>query len=263
MHSKNFSFFYLGLLLLSSLILLFIIAPLVGMFLHTGGKEITEVIADKEVRESIWLTLSVSFMATLIFAIPAIPLAYILAKTEFPGRRIISGIVDLPVVIPHSAAGIALLGVISRGTFVGNAAEYAGIRFIGTPFGIGLAMAYVSLPYLINSARDGFSAIPDRIEKAALSLGASRKRTFFEISLPLAKRSIFTGSILMFARGMSEFGAVIIIAYHPSVTPVLIYDRFASYGLDYARGTAVVFICISLVVFVILSFLSSKKEKVR
>jgi molybdate/tungstate transport system permease protein len=260
---KNFSIFRLSFLFFSSLILLFIIAPLAGMFLRTSGHDIAQVIGDKESRESIWLTLSVSFITTLLFSLPAIPLAYVLAKSDFPGRRLLNGIVDLPIVIPHSAAGIALLGVIARGTLVGNAAESLGIGFIGTPFGIGLAMAYVSLPYLINAARDGFSAIPERLEKAALSLGASRRRTFFEISLPLAKRSIFTGMILMFARGMSEFGAVIIIAYHPSVTPVLIYDRFASYGLNFAQGIAVVFITITLIVFVGLSFLSSKKEQVR
>nr|MCU0363727.1 hypothetical protein [Bacteroidales bacterium] len=83
---------------------------------------------------------------------------------------------------------------------------------------------------------------------------------FFTISLPLAWRSIVTGFVMMFARGMSEFGAVVIIAYHPMIAPVLIYDRFSSYGLSYARPAAVVFIVVALVIFTILRLLSDNRK---
>jgi molybdate/tungstate transport system permease protein len=247
------------LLILSSLVLLFLVAPLLGMFLQTGIGEFFETANDKEVQDSIWLTIWVSFLATFFFAVAAVPFAWLLARKSFPLKSIVQGIIDLPVVLPHTAAGIALLGFISRDGLLGRAASAAGINLVNNPAGIALAMAFVSLPFLINSARDGFAAVPERLEKAALNLGASRSRVFFTISLPLAWRSIITGFVMMFARGMSEFGAVVIIAYHPMIAPVLIYDRFSSFGLNYARPAAVLFIIVALVVFTILRLLSEKR----
>jgi molybdate/tungstate transport system permease protein len=247
-------------MILSSLVLLFIIAPLAGMFIHTSGTQLLETIKDKEVHSSVWLTLWVSFAATLFFASGAVPLAWILARRKFPLKNIIQGVIDLPIVLPHTAAGIALLGFISRDGFLGKAAGIVGLDLVNHPAGIALAMAFVSIPFLINAARDGFSAVPERLEKAALNLGASQSKVFFTISLPLAWRSITTGFIMMFARGMSEFGAVVIIAYHPMVAPVLIYERFGSYGLNYARPAAVIFILVALLFFITLRLLSSKRK---
>ena len=250
------------LLLLSSLVLLFLIAPLAGLFIHTGSKELFETAGDKAVQESIMLTVWVSFAATLFFSIGAIPFAWLLARKNFPLKSVVQGIIDLPVVLPHTAAGIALLGLIAREGPLGKAASLIGLNLVNNPAGIALAMAFVSLPFLINSARDGFAAIPERLEKAALNLGASNSRVFFTISLPLAWRSIITGFVMMFARGMSEFGAVVIIAYHPMIAPVLIYDRFSSFGLKYARPAAVLFIMVALIVFTILRLLSEKRNPV-
>lgn len=250
-------------LILSSLVLMFIIAPLAGLFMHTSGKQLFEAVSDKEIHQSVWLTLWVSFAGTLLFAICAVPFAWILARKKFPAKSVIQGIIDLPMVIPHTAAGIALLGFISRDGMLGKAASSLGLNLVNHPSGIALAMAFVSIPYLINSARDGFAAVPERLEKAALNLGASQSRVFFTISLPLAWRSIITGFVMMFARGMSEFGAVVIIAYHPMIAPVLIYERFSSFGLTYARPAAVIFIIVALSVFIALRLVTfRKKEKI-
>jgi molybdate/tungstate transport system permease protein len=250
------------LLILSSLILLFLIAPLLGLFLQTSAGEFLETAKDKEVQDSIWLTIWVAFAATFFFAIAAIPFSWLLARKNFPLKGIVQGLIDLPVVLPHTAAGIALLGFISRDGPLGKIASFAGINLVNNPAGIALAMAFVSLPFLINSARDGFAAVPERLEKAALNLGASRTRVFFTVSLPLAWRSIITGFIMMFARGMSEFGAVVIIAYHPMIAPVLIYDRFTSFGLSSARPAAVLFIIVALAVFTVLRLLSERRRPV-
>ena len=196
---------------------------------------------------------------TLIFAIAAIPLSYILSRKTFPLKRLVTGIIDLPVVIPHSAAGIAILGFVNRETVLGKMGSAIGLNFVGNPAGIIIAMSFVSIPYLINAARDGFTGVPVRLEKAALTLGASPSRVFFTISLPLAWRNIVSGLILMFARGMSEFGAVIVVAYHPMITPVLIYERFGSFGLKYARPVSVLFILISLSIFIVLRLLAKEK----
>ena len=245
---------------LGGIVLLFIIAPLVSMCLNCSVPELVETAKDDEVRSSIWLTLWTSMVATVIFAVAAVPFAYLLARKDFPLKGLVAGIIDLPIVIPHSAAGIALLGVLSRNTLLGQAAAKVGLRFVGSSAGIMAAMAFVSVPFLINSARDGFLAVPVRLEKAALSLGASPLRMFLTISVPLAARPIMSGFVLMWARGMSEFGAVLIIAYHPMITPVLIYERFGAFGLKYARPVAVIFIAVCLVFFVILRLLAGERE---
>ena len=245
---------------LGGVVLLFIIAPLAGMFIDTPAADLVETARDAEVRASIWLTLWTSMAATLFFAVAAIPFSFLLARKDFFGKRLVTGVIDLPVVIPHSAAGIALLGVLSRDSLAGSAAEAVGLSFVSSPAGIMAAMAFVSLPFLINAARDGFAAVPERLEKAALTLGASPAKVFFTVSLPLAWRAILSGLILMWARGLSEFGAVIIIAYHPMITPVMIYERFGAFGLKYARPVAVLFVLVCLAVFVVLRMLARERS---
>ena len=254
---KNFD---IALIFLGGLILLFIISPLLGMFLATTPTQFFETSKDPEVVESIWLTLRVSFLATIFFAVGAIPLSYFLARSTFRFKKIINAIVDLPIVIPHSAAGIAILGFISRDSVLGKIGSSLGLNFVGHPSGIALAMAFVSIPFLINAARDGFENVPVKLEKTALNLGASPVRVFFTISLPLAWKNILSGLIMMFARGLSEFGAVVIVAYHPMITPVLIYERFGAFGLKYARPVSVVFIVVCLVFFILLRMLATKKK---
>jgi len=245
-------------LLSGGIILLFVIAPVAGMFISAEG--ITDTIKDKEVIDSIRLTLCTSFVATLIFGILSVPLAYFLARRNFYLKPLVLAVIDLPIVIPHSAAGIALLGFINRDSLVGKAASYAGIDFVSNPAGVIVAMAFVSLPFFINSARDGFANVPVRFEKVAASMGAGPLKIFFTISLPLAYRSILSGAVMMFARGMSEFGAVVIIAYHPMIAPVMIWDRFTAYGMKYAQPVAVVFLFVTLIVFTVLRYISKKPK---
>ncbi|MHC4524787.1 MAG: ABC transporter permease, partial [Planctomycetota bacterium] len=165
-------------------------------------------------------------------------------------------IIDLPIIIPHSAAGIALLTIVGRQSLLGR---LLGTSLIGTAAGISVAMAFVSLPFLINAARHAFVAVPEELEKAARTLGAAPWYVFFTISLPLAWRGILSGMILMWARGISEFGAVVIIAYHPMTTPVMVFQRFNDYGLRHARSVAVLLILICVSLFFLFRLLSNWK----
>jgi molybdate/tungstate transport system permease protein len=246
--------------LLGGAVLLFIVAPLAGMILGAGKAELADAAADPEVASSVWLTLGASMLATASASIGSIPLAWLLARKDFPLKRLVSGVIDLPIVIPHSAAGIALLGIFAPGSAVGSLGERVGIHFVGGIPGIVAAMAFVSVPFLVNSARDGFEAVPVRLEQAALNLGASPARVFFTISMPMAWRSILSGLVLMWARGMSEFGAVLIIAYHPMITPVLIYERFGAFGLKYARPVTVLFVIICLAFFIALRMIAGRRR---
>lgn len=247
---------------LATILLLLVVVPLLRMILAADPKILQATLGDAEVARSIFLTFRCALWATLICGILGVPLAYILARWEFPGRGAIQGIIDLPVMIPHTAAGIALLMVYGKRFFLGKAFGSIGLDFVGTEAGISLAMAFVSLPFLVNAARDGFFSINPRLERVARTLGASPWTTFFKVSLPLAWRPILSGGIMMWARGISEFGAVIVLAYHPMTAPVLIWERFEAYGLKYARPVAVILILLCLLIFGILRSIASKRKEV-
>jgi len=239
--------------LLGSLVLLFVLAPLGGMMVATSLGDLSEAAADAEVIESVRVTMLAALFATIGATVTGIPLAYLLARKRFPGRMLVMAIIDLPIIIPHSAAGIALLTVLGRKSLLG---KVLGDGITGTVAAVSIAMAFVSLPFLVNAAREAFTAVPQRLERVARTLGASPTRVFFTISVPLAWRGILSGMILMWARGISEFGAIVIVAYHPMTTPVLVYQRFRSFGLAYARSAAVLLILICVTIFVLLRIIS-------
>jgi molybdate/tungstate transport system permease protein len=243
---------------LGTILILMVAIPLIRMVLSADPEILRATVSDQEVLVSIILTMKAALWATLACAVFGIPLAYALARWHFPGRNFVQGLIDLPVMIPHTAVGIALLMVYGKKFFLGKIFSTAGISFVGTETGISLAMAFVSFPFLVNAARDGFFSIDPRLERVARTLGASPWKTFFRVSLPLCWRSILSGGIMMWGRGISEFGAVIVLAYHPMTTPVLIWERFEAYGLKYARPVAVLLIILCLMIFALLRSIGGK-----
>ncbi len=202
-HSMAAVFAVLALLLLA-----FILIPVFKTVFSSSPGTLWDTLIDEPVYSSILLTLVVGLLATLVGAVFAVPLAYLLARRQFRGKRVLEALIDVPIVIPHSAAGIALLFVFGRQFFLGQVFGQVGITFRDTLAGAVVAVMFVSVPFLIDSSRDAFKAVDVRLEKAARTLGASPWRTFFRVSLPLAWRGIFSGSVMMWARAMSEFGAV-------------------------------------------------------
>ena len=244
--------------LLGLIILLFIGVPLVKMLFGSDGSTLLQTLKDPAVVGSIGLTLYAALLATIVGGILGIPLAYVLAHHEFPGKKIVEGLVDLPIVVPHTAAGIALLFVFGRNFLIGRFFGNIGIEFVDSVAGIVIAMLFVSVPFLIDSAKDGFKSVNPRLEKVARSLGASPWQTFTHVSFPLAWRSILSGTIMMWARGISEFGAVIILTYYPMTAPTLIYQRFETLGLKYSIPIAALLIVICAVAFIILRWLAHR-----
>ena len=237
---------------LGSLLILFVAWPLLRTITASSPAVLWETLLDEEVSDSILLTFTCSLIATGLAFVCGVPLAYLLARVDFPGKWLIEGIIDVPIVVPHSAAGIALLMVFGRKALWGRAFGLLGLKFVSATPGIVIAMLFVSLSLLVDAAREGFEAVDPRLERVARTLGASPWRSFWHVSFPLAWRSILSGMILMWARGLSEFGAVVILAYHPMAAPVLLYERFLSFGLRYSRPVATLMILICLATFVVL-----------
>ena len=248
-------------LLLGLVILLFILVPLLKMVFSSSPGILFDTLLQEEVRSAIWLTLYAALLATAVGLLLGVPLAYFLARHSFPGKRLVESLIDVPIVVPHTAAGIALLFVFGQNFFAGRAFHFIGIDFVSAVPGIIIAMLFVSVPFLVNSAKQGFEKVDVRLEKVARTLGASPWQTFFRVSLPLAWRSIFAGSVMMWARGISEFGAVLILAYHPMIAPILVYERFEEYGIDYALPVAVLLILLCIIIFVGLRTIAYRGER--
>jgi molybdate/tungstate transport system permease protein len=247
-------FFLLGLVMI-----LFLVLPLATMVFSVSPKLLWTTLLEEEVYHSILLTVISGLWATFFGMVFGVPLAYHLARYRFPGKRLIEGLIGLPIVIPHSAAGIALLAVFGRRFYGGKLFGLFGINFVGAEPGIVIAMMFVSVPFLITAARDGFLAVDPRMEQVAQSLGASPWKTFWTITLPLARRNVLTGAMLMWSRGISEFGAIIILVYHPMVAPILLWDRFETYGLKYAEPVAVLLLFMCMIIFIALRSLGIGK----
>jgi molybdate/tungstate transport system permease protein len=243
------------------IILAFILLPLIEMMTAPSFSMLKETIQDKDVVRSIWLSIYTAGLAALIAFIFGTPLAYILARTTFRGKHLIESIIDLPIVIPHPVVGIAILSVAGKNHWLGQFFSEIGIRIMGSVTGIVVVLTFVGLPFYVNAAKNGFESISPRLENVSRSLGASMFSTFSRITFPLAWRSMLIGIIMCSARAISEFGAVVVVAYHPMIAPVLLYERFESYGLKYSQPVAVWLVSVCLALFLILRILTLRNTK--
>jgi molybdate/tungstate transport system permease protein len=247
--------------LIGSTLILFTVLTLLNMVFkqvinQPGG--LLEAVSDPIVVKSITLTLYASLLATFVAVIFGTPLAYVLARHDFPGKSIVEAIIDVPIIIPHSVAGIALYTLLMRRSAIGSAFNNLGVVFEDSLWGIVAAMFFVSAPFFVNAAREGFHSVDPRLERVARTLGASQWKAFRKVTLPLSLRHLLSGAIMSWARGISEFGAVIMIAFYPMIAPVLIYYRFTTKGLKGSQPIAVLLIIICVTVFLGLRLYSNR-----
>lgn len=246
---------------LSAFLVLFIVGPLLRLLLLATPGSLSEAFRDAELRDSILLTVLTASAATLIGALLGVPLAYLLARRNFPGRRIVQGLIDLPVVIPHPVAGIALLLFLGRRSEVGGALAGIGLEFVSHIPGIVVAMLFVSAPIVVSGAREAFRTVDPQLERVARTLGDTGWGAFRRVTLPLAGRGILAASILAWARSVSEFGSIVILTYNPKVASIFIYDRFTAFGLPAAIPAAVVLLLVALTVFVVVRVLQPEEQR--
>lgn len=244
--------------LLGAVLILFVVGPLARLLWEAPPADLAAAAGDAEIRAAIVLTVLTASAATAIALGLGVPLGYTLARTSFRGSRLLRGILDLPVVIPHPVAGIALLLFLGRHSAVGGLLAGAGLEVVSHAPGIVAAMLFVSLPLVVNGAREAFATVDPKLERVARTLGDSAWIAFRRITLPLAARGILAGSLLAWGRSVSEFGAIVILTYHPKVASVLIYDRFTLGGLPAAVPAAALLLLVALGVFVLLRVLEPR-----
>jgi molybdate/tungstate transport system permease protein len=224
------------------------------------------VAADAKVVDSIVLTMGAGLNAVLILLVLGIPLAYVLARADFRGKGFVESIVDIPLILPHTVAGILVYLLFMRRGLIGAPFYAVGLSFEDAYPGIVVAMVFVASPYFVNAVREGFEKVPVHLENVARTLGASRFTAFCRVTLPLAARDIFNGSILAWGRAIGEFAAIIMIAYYPMVISTLIYYRFTTSGIKESSTVAFVMILACFTVFIVLRtasrFIGRKYDRV-
>ena len=241
---------------LAALLVLFVVGPLARLLLESNPRSLGAALQDRELLSVLWLTVLTATLATALALLFGVPLAYLLARVPFPGRRIVSGIVELPVVIPHPVAGIALLLFLGRQSPLGRGLAALGLEVVNQVPGIVAGMLFVSVPIVVSAAREAFHGVDPKLERVARTLGDTAWQAFRSVTLPLAGRGVVAGAVLGWARAISEFGSIVILTYNPKVASILIFDRFTLFGLPAAVPAALLLLFIALLVFLVVQLLT-------
>ena len=192
-----------------------------------------------------WFSLATALAATVLMAPPGLALGWVLARRRFRGKALVETLVSLPLVLPPVATGYILLTILGRRSSLGRWLEDGGLEILFTWKAVVLAMTVMGLPLFVRTVRAGFEQVNERFEQVAATLGASVARTFFSISLPLARRFVLAGAILGFSRALGEFGATVMVAGSmPGRTRTLAVSlyTFAETGQDRAAAAVLVIV---------------------
>ena len=234
---------------------LFFVLPLAGLLWRAPWGSFVSDLGAPEVRSALQLSLEASLSATLLCMVFGLPLAWVLARLEFPGRRLLRALTVLPMVVPPVVGGIALLYAFGRRGIVGQYLDrWFDISFAFTTKGVILAEAFVAMPFLVVTAEAAFRSLDRSFEDAARTLGASRWTVFRRVTLPLAGPALGAGAVLCWARALGEFGATITFAGNfPGTTqtmPLAVYLSLESSRPETAIVLSLVLLLVSLVVLV-------------
>lgn len=263
MKRKRVETIYLFSLVTSLLTFFYIVFPIINTISWTQSEIFWQTLTDPQDMHPVYLSMLAATITTFLSLFLGAPFAYLLARRDFKGKKLVESIIDIPVVIPHPVAGICILTVVSPHCWVGQLLARLGIEITGTIAGIVAAMTFVSIPFLINAARESFHNVSPRLEYVSRTLGATQTQAFFTVTLPLAKKGIFSGMLLTWARAVGEFGAVIILAYHPLIAPTRIYEKFLLYGLFQAIPLTTVMIVICLIFFFLVRWLALREKEAK
>lgn len=233
---------------------LIILLPILAMLLKTtelGWSEYWRQISQPRAVATYQITLVAALSATVFNAGFGLLLAWVLVRYEFPGKRFLDALVDFPFALPTAVAGLALVTVLGRNGWIGQYLEAAGIQFAFALPGVVVAMAFTSLPFVVRSVQPVLEDLGPELEEAAASLGATPWQTFGHVIWPQILPAFISGSVLCFARSISEFGAIVFIAgnlpFRTEVTSLLVFIRLEENNYPAAAALASVLLAVAFV----------------
>ena len=223
---------------------LIVLIPLSSLFFKTaslGWEQFWSVVTSERVVASYKLTFGASLAGAFVNVVFGFVVAWSLVRYDFPGRRVVDALVDLPFALPTAVSGIALTAIYSANGWIGQYLEPLGIKAAFSPLGVAIALTFIGLPFVVRTLQPALQDLQPEVEEAAASLGASRWQTFRRIVLPTLLPAVVTGGSLAFARALGEYGSVVFISGNmpmkTEITSLLIITKLEQY--DYAGATAI------------------------
>jgi sulfate transport system permease protein len=255
----GFTLLYLGFIVL---------IPLSAAFLKTftmTWPAFWDAVTSPRVVASYRLTFGASLAAALVNAVFGLIVAWVLVRYEFPFKRIVDALVDLPFALPTAVAGIALTALYAANGWIGQYLAMIGIKVSYTPLGVFVALTFIGLPFVVRTVQPVLEDLQKELEEAAATLGATRAQTFARVILPILTPALLTGFALAFARALGEYGSVIFIAGNmpmiSEITPLLIITKLEQYDYQGATAIAVVMLVAAFAMLLAINLLQAWARK--
>jgi len=249
------------------LIVLLPLAALVIRAADLGWEGWAAILTSTRVQRALWLSFSSALLAACIATLIGGLMAWVLVRYQFPGRRLLDAMVDLPFALPTAVAGIALTALYSGNGWLGQHLEPLGITVAQTPIGIVLALVFIGLPFAVRTVQPLLETATRELEEAAATLGASRWTIIRRVVLPPLLPAMLTGFSLAFARGVGEYGSVIFIAgnipFVSEIAPLLIVIKLEEYDYAGATGVATLMLLLSFIMLLLISLLQKRLSYAR
>ncbi len=245
-----------------------VLIPLASILISTARldfKEFITIVTSRQIVSGYVVSLSCSFIAALVNVVFGLMLAWVIVRYDFPGRRLMDGLIELPFALPTAVAGISLTYLYSDQGWIGSVFAKAGIKIAYTRIGITIAMIFVGIPFVVRSLQPVLEKLDRQYEEAAHMLGAGRVYTFFRVILPELFPALLAGFGLAFARGIGEYGSVVFIAgnipYKTQIAPLLIMTKLEQYKYADATACALVLLLISFLLMLLISSIQLHMQK--
>ncbi len=246
-----------------ALLLGFLALPLLSLFLETGPRELISSLGERGAAEALWLSLRTSLAALAVIVVVGTPAAYLLARTDFRGRPGVITLIELPLVLPPAAAGIALLTAFGPNGLLGGVIEDAGIQLVLQTAGVIIALIFVSAPFYVRGAIAAFEAVEGSLLDASRTLGAGEGRTFVRVAIPGARAGLASGLALAWGRALGEFGATLMFAGslegRTQTAPLAIFE-FLARDFNAALALSAVLLVISAFILLSVKFIGGRPE---
>ena len=243
--------FSLGLFLASGIAALFLLLPLLAIFLRVPPGKFISLLGEPVVRDALIVSAKTNAIALALILLFGTPTAYLIGSRRFRGRKLALTLVELPLVLPPAVAGIGLLAAFGRVGLLGDPLDWLGLQIPFTQIAVVMAVAFVASPFYVRQGVAAFEALDQNLVDAARTLGSSPARVFFRVALPLAMSGLGAGAALAFARGIGEFGATILFAGSfqgiTQTLPLAIYAEF-EVNFDVALTISALLVVISAMI---------------
>ncbi|WP_367898685.1 sulfate ABC transporter permease subunit CysT [Leptospira sp. WS58.C1] len=245
-----------------------VIIPLSALFFKSatlGVSGLWEVFSEDRIRQALLLSFGAGGVAAVINLFVGFLFAWVLVRYDFPGKKILDSLVDLPFTLPTAVAGIALTTIYAPNGFIGKYLTPYGIQIAYTPIGIVIALVFIGFPFVVRTVQPILEDLPKELEESAYCLGANRLQTFTKVILPELVPSLLAGTSMAFARGIGEYGSVVFISGNlpgkTEILPLLIVTKLEQYEYAKATGIAVLMLVLSFTIMFGINYLQNRASR--